>query len=61
MTGHPLAGYFEVSDPVESARNSGKWIPGMVYLGDGVGLHPGAAGHQAIASNIDVTKFNRFI
>lgn len=25
QTGHPLAGYFEIADTVESARDSGKW------------------------------------
>lgn len=42
---HPLTGYFETADPVESARNSGKWIAN--YTGDGV--HPNTTAHTAIA------------
>lgn len=36
QSGHPLAGYFEIADVVESARNSGKWaITGVRSVSDG--------------------------
>ena len=44
--GHPLAGYIEVADTVESARNSGLWKAG--YSGDGT--HPNTVGATAIAA-----------
>ncbi|WP_308491015.1 hypothetical protein [Microbacterium terrisoli] len=55
--GHPLSGYFEVADTVETARNSGKWKVGMVYTTDGLGVHPNAAGHAAAAAAIDIDVF----
>jgi lysophospholipase L1-like esterase len=52
--GHPLAGYFEVADTVESARNSGAWkAPG--FTADGV--HPSTIGHTAMAGAINTTLF----
>lgn len=48
QTGHPLAGYFETADTVESARNSGKWK--AAYTDDGV--HPNATGSAAAAASI---------
>lgn len=48
--GHPLVGYFETADAVETARNSGKWkVDGTAnkYTSDGV--HPNALGHQTMA------------
>lgn len=44
-TGHPLAGFIEVADTVESARNSGLWKAGTL-TDDGV--HPSTAGHEAM-------------
>lgn len=49
----PLSGYFDVADEVETARNSGIWIVG--YTTDGT--HPIAAGHAAMATGIDLSKF----
>lgn len=57
--GHPLTGYFETADAVETARNSGKWKVGMVYLTDTLGLHPNSAGNAALAAPIDITKFGK--
>lgn len=48
-TGHPLAGYIEVADAVESARDSGKWKAS--YTADGT--HPNTTGATAIAASID--------
>lgn len=50
---HPLFGVFEVANLVESAPNSGLWIPG--YTDDG--LHPNQTGYIASYVAIDVTKF----
>lgn len=50
--GHPLAGYFEVADIVESARNSGQWKTG--YTTDGI--HPVTSAHLAMQAAIDLTK-----
>lgn len=50
---HPLAGYLEAADAVESSRNSGKWIPYMSYDC----LHPSTLGHKALAAAIDTTVF----
>lgn len=47
--GHPLAGYIEVADAVESARDSGKWKAS--YTTDGT--HPNTTGATAIAAAID--------
>lgn len=47
--GHPLRGYFETADKVESARNSGLWAPGLT----GDGTHPNNAGHAAMQAAID--------
>lgn len=44
--GHPLAGYIEVADLAESARDSGKWKAG--YTVDG--LHPNQTAHAALAA-----------
>jgi hypothetical protein len=56
-TGHPLSGYFETADTVESARNSGLWQVGSVYLTDAAGLHPSTTGHAAMAAAITVARF----
>lgn len=47
----PLAGYFEVADLAESARNSGKW---RVDLGAPTtdGVHPSTVIHTAMAAGI---------
>lgn len=46
--GHPLTGYIELADAVESSRDSGKWQVGMVMTASP--LHPSTAGHQAMAA-----------
>lgn len=48
-TGHSLKGFIEVTDTVESARNSGLWKAGTL-TDDGV--HPTAAGHIAMAAPV---------
>lgn len=58
-TGHPLAGYFETADTVETARNSGIWKVGYVFTGDSAGLHPTSTGAAAMSAAIDVTRFTR--
>jgi lysophospholipase L1-like esterase len=45
---HPLAGYLEVADWVESARNSGLWVTN--FTADGI--HPTAAGHIAASATV---------
>lgn len=45
-TGHPLTGYIELADTVETARNSGIWKSG--HTGDGT--HPNVTGHTAMAA-----------
>lgn len=47
--GHPLKGYFEITDLVESARNSGLWK--AAYTADG--LHPVSTAHAAMAAGIN--------
>lgn len=49
----PLIGYLEITDAVETARNSGKWkFPS--YTVDG--LHPSTAGHVAMANVLKATN-----
>lgn len=53
---HPLAGWYEIADTVESSRNSGKWrVDGGAWTADGT--HPTAAGHAAMAAVIDPSVF----
>jgi lysophospholipase L1-like esterase len=53
-TPSPLAGYFEVADTVESARNSGKWKASQTSDG----LHPNPTGYQTIKTSgaVDPTR-----
>ncbi|MEO7714974.1 MAG: GDSL-type esterase/lipase family protein [Capsulimonas sp.] len=46
----PLSGCIEVADAVESARNSGLWLPNYTNAGDGT--HPNVAACTTIASAI---------
>lgn len=48
--GHPLEGYFETADTVESARDSGLWAPNLTADG----IHPNDAGHDAMAAAVDL-------
>jgi lysophospholipase L1-like esterase len=50
-TSHPLLGWLEIADAVESARNSNVWKANLTY--DGV--HPTAAGHAAMAAAFNTT------
>jgi len=51
---HPLAGFFEIGDLMETSRGSGIWkAPG--YTADGV--HPSQTAHQAMSTGIDTTVF----
>lgn len=52
--GHPLAGYFEIADAAESARNSGKWKAG--YVGDGI--HPNSTASPILAAAVDTNVFD---
>lgn len=53
--GHPLSGYFETADLVETARNSGMWqAPG--FTTDGV--HPTGNAHNLLGTAIDTAKFS---
>jgi hypothetical protein len=56
-TGHPLTGYFETADAVETSRNSGIWKVGYVYTTDGLGIHPNSEGSALLASAINTTGF----
>lgn len=51
---HPLRGYFDTADTVESARNSGKWanVSGVALTGDG--LHPSDTGQALMAAAVNV-------
>lgn len=49
QAGHPLYGYFEITDNVETARNSGIWKAN--YTTDG--LHPSTTGINAAANGVD--------
>lgn len=51
QAGHPLYGYFEITDNVETARNSGIWKAN--YTTDG--LHPNTTGITAAALGVDYT------
>ncbi|MEO5948896.1 MAG: hypothetical protein ABIP74_00650 [Candidatus Saccharimonas sp.] len=51
---HPLAGYFEIADTVESSHDSGKWA---LNSGTYDGLHPGGSGYNLMQSAIDTSKF----
>jgi lysophospholipase L1-like esterase len=52
----PLAGYIELADQVESARNSGLWkVTGGAWTYDGI--HPNGVGHNAIATAVMTTAF----
>ncbi len=54
---HPLDGYIETADAVESSRNSGKWRVDKGSIG-GDGLHPNAKAHELIAESIPATIFH---
>lgn len=55
----PLAGYFEVADRLESARDSGLWrvdgTPAKFVHGAG-GVHPTPYGHTLAAAAIDLSR-----
>jgi len=51
--GHPLAGYIEIADTVESARNSGLWAAGLT----GDGTHPKSAGHLLMSAPVAAYSF----
>lgn len=55
--GHPLDGYIETADAVESSRNSGKWRIDHGPIG-GDGLHPNARAHELIAQSISAKLFD---
>lgn len=52
QAGHPHAGYFEVADLIESARDSGRWMPSSSLPGGGRptsdGLHLDAGGAEQL-------------
>lgn len=48
QAGHPLHTYWEITDHVETARNSGIWNPGFTTDG----LHPTSAGINAAATGV---------
>lgn len=50
--GHPLAGYFEIADIMETGRNTGIIKAG--YTADG--LHPSTAMHILMAAGIDIAR-----
>lgn len=51
--GHPLTGYIEVADSVETARNSGIWITnGTANYMTADGTHPSAAAHALMSAPI---------
>jgi hypothetical protein len=57
-SGHPLFGYFETADALESARNSGKWaVNGTDNYPTADGIHPSPTFHQLMAGAIDTSRF----
>ncbi|MFL5910758.1 MAG: hypothetical protein ACJ768_09360 [Gaiellaceae bacterium] len=52
QTGHPLRGYIETADAVETARNSGIWKAANTTDG----LHPEPAAHVAMAAMVNVAN-----
>lgn len=57
-TGHPLFGYFETADTLESSRNSGKWaVNGSANYPTADGIHPSPTFHQLMAGAIDTSRF----
>lgn len=46
QAGHPLYGYFELADVIESARDSGLWAVGTTTDG----IHPGTSGRASIGA-----------
>jgi lysophospholipase L1-like esterase len=55
---HPLAGYFETADTVETARNSGIWkVDGSPDRYTAGGVHPTAAGYRLMAGAIKPAVF----
>lgn len=58
QTGHPVAGYFEVADTIESARDSGKWkVDGNANTYAFDGTHPFTGGHAAMSAAINTALF----
>lgn len=53
QAGHPLAGWIETADLVESSRNSGLWK--ISYTADGI--HPNTTGHVAMSAAITAGLF----
>lgn len=53
---HPLHGYIEMADTVESARDSCKWAVADGVLTDD-GVHPRAAGHARMAVAVPTNRF----
>lgn len=57
QSGHPLAGYFETADTVETARNSGLWkVTGAANAYTSDGIHPSHTAHVAMAAAITVAS-----
>lgn len=56
-TNHPLTGYFEAANPVETAQNSGIWKVGLIYTTDAQGIHPNSEGAAAIAASLSTAGF----
>lgn len=56
--GHPLAGYIENADVVESARNSGKWkVDGTANKYTSDGLHPTVYAHGLMGAAFNTARF----
>ncbi len=53
QSGHPLVGYVDTANAVESALNSGKWKAG--YTGDGT--HPNATAEASMRALISISMF----
>lgn len=50
---HPLAGYIEIADILESGRDTGLWGSSWVPYD---GIHPGNAGHTELMTNTSVVR-----
>lgn len=55
---HPLTGYFDVADKLETARNSGIWKVSPTLTADGT--HPNVTGNVVAVSAFDITAVTAF-
>lgn len=58
QAGHPFAGWFETTDQVETARDSGLWkVDGTAFKWTVDGIHPSTLGHTSMAAIVSQAAF----